>query len=118
MGTVTYPDPEVERFIRERFIPVQFDVVKQPEVMDRFNTPWTPTLIVQDGDGREHRRSFGYLDAKRFLAEMALATLDAPINRRDFAAARDRSQEALDRTAGDPFREPEAIYWAAVAAYK
>src|SRR5437868_13942676 len=118
MGAVTYPNPEVERYIQENFIPVQFNVVEQPDVMERFNAHWTPTLIVQDGDGREHRRSEGYLDPKRFLGEMSLAWLKAAINRRDFGAARDRSNEALDRTKGDPWREPEAIYWAAVAAYK
>ena len=118
MGAVTYPDPEVERFILEHFIPVKFNVVEQPEMMDRFNTPWTPTLIVEDVEGRQHRRSQGYLDARRFLAEMALARLLAAVNRRDFQTARDRSGEALDRTRGDAWREPEAIYWSSVAAYK
>lgn len=118
MGAVTYPNPEVERFIQQHFIPVQFNVVDQPEVMDQFNTPWTPTLIVQDPEGREHGRSQGYLDPQRFLAEMALAWLKDAIDRRDFNAARDRSTEVLERTKGDPQREPEAIYWAAVAAYK
>jgi hypothetical protein len=118
MGAVTYPDPQVERFIDEHFIPVQFNVVEQAEVMDRFNTPWTPTLIVEDPDGREHRRSQGYLDAARFLGEMALGRLKHAVNRRDFETAKDRAADALRRAAGDPEREPEAIYWSAVAAYK
>jgi hypothetical protein len=118
MGAVTYPNPEVERFIQDHFIPVQFNVVEQPEVMDQFNTPWTPTLIVQDAEGREHRRSQGYLDPARFLGEMALARLQAAIDQRDFEAARARSAEAQRLTAGDPTREPEARYWSSVAAYK
>ena len=118
MGAVTYPDPAVEHFINEHFIPVQFNVAEQPEVMEQFNTPWTPTLIVQDATGREHRRSQGYLDAPRFLGEMSLAWLQDAINRRDFSVARDRSAEALKQTKGDPTREPEATYWSAVAAYK
>jgi hypothetical protein len=118
MGAVTYPNPDVERYIQQHFIPVQFNVVEQPEVMDQFNTPWTPTLIVQDAEGREHRRSQGYLDPKRFLGEMALAWLKDAIDRRDFNAARDRATEALELTRGDPEREPEAQYWASVAAYK
>src|SRR3954453_7331554 len=111
MGAVTYPDPEVERFIERHFIPIQFNVVEQPEVMDKFNTPWTPTLIVQDAEGREHRRTQGYLDARRFLAEMSLARLKDAIDRRDFQAARALSAETLERTQGDPEREPEALYW-------
>jgi hypothetical protein len=118
MGAVTYPDPEVERYIHDHFVPVQCNVVEQPEAMDRFHTPWTPTLIVQDADGREYRRSQGYLDAGRFLGEMALARLKEAIDRRDFRTAQERSPEALQRTDGDPSRHPEACYWSAVAAYK
>lgn len=118
MGAGTYPDPEVEKLIRDHFVPVQFNVVEQPDVMDRFGTPWTPTLIVEDADGREHRRSYGYLDAKRFLGEMALARLKDAVDRRDFAAAKALTEETLAQTAGDPAREPEALYWSSVAAYK
>ena len=118
MGAVTYPNRDVEQFIAEHFIPVQFNVVEQPEVMEQLNSTWTPTLIVQDPEGREHRRSQGYLDAPRFLAEMSLAWVKDAIDRGDFAAARERASEALARTKGDPEREPEALYWAAVAGYK
>jgi hypothetical protein len=118
MGAVTYPNPEVERYIQQHFIPVQFNVVEQPEVMQQFNASWTPTLIVQDAEGREHRRSQGYLDSQRFLGEMALARLKDAIDRQDFKSAQERSREALDLTKGDPEREPEAQYWASVAAYK
>src|SRR5262245_18003239 len=113
MGAVTYPNPEVERYIGEHFIPVQFNVVQQPEVMDQFGTPWTPTLIAQDAGGREHRRTQGYLDAQRLLGDLALAWLKYAIDRFDFAAAKERTGEALRRSQGDPFREPEAISWAA-----
>lgn len=118
MGAVTYPNPEVARYIDQHFIPVQFNVVEQPEVIDRFNSAWTPTLIVQDADGREYRRSLGYLDPARFLGEMALARLLQSVHRRDLPAANERGKEALERTKGDPAREPEALYFASVAAYK
>src|SRR5437764_9105384 len=118
MGAVTYPNPEVERFIQQHFIPVQFNVAEQPEAMERFNSTWTPTLIVQDAEGREHRRSQGYLDPQRFLGEMALAWLKDAIDRQDFKAAQERSRETLELTRADPEREPEAQYWASVAAYK
>src|SRR5437016_5986702 len=109
MGAVTYPDPNVSRFIEQHFIPVQFNVVEQAEVMDRFNAAWTPTLIVMDADGREHRRSEGYLDVKRLLGELALARLKTALNRHDFEAARTLASEALTQTKGDPIREPEAL---------
>jgi hypothetical protein len=118
MGAVTYPDPQVEQFIQQHFIPVQFNVVEQPEVMERFNTPWTPTLMVMDADGKEHRRSQGYLDPPRFLGEMSLARLQAAIDRQEFQQAAALCDEAKRLTAGDPEREPEALYWSSVAAYK
>ena len=118
MGAVTYPDPKVEQYLNDHFIPVQFNVVEQPEVMELFNTPWTPTLIVLDGDGKEHRRSQGYLDPQRFLAEMAMARLQAAIDRQDFATAQQLAGEARRLTRGDAEREPEALYWGSVAEYK
>lgn len=118
MGAVTYPNPDVQRYIEQHFIPVQFNVAEQPEVIDRFNSAWTPSLIVQDADGREYRRSLGYLDPHRFLGEMSLARLMESVHRRDFKAAHERATEALDRTKGDASREPEARYFAAVTAYK
>jgi len=117
MGTVTYPNVDVERYIRSHFVPVQFNVVDEPEVMDRFNSSWTPTLIVEDPEAREYRRSLGYLDPHRFVGEMALARLAQSIHRRDYKAAHERGLEATHRTKGDPWREPEALYFAAVAAY-
>jgi hypothetical protein len=118
MGAVTYPDPEVEQYLEQHFIPVQFNVVEQPDVMELFNTPWTPTLIVLDSDGKEHRRSQGYLDPKRFLAEMAVARLKAAIDRQDFQQAQSLTADAQRLTRGDAEREPEALYWSSVAAYK
>lgn len=118
MGAGTYPNSTVESYIVERFIPVQFNVDERPEVMEEFNTSWTPTLIVQDSEGREHRRCQGYLDPKRFLGEMSLAWLQDAINRRDLTAAHERAAGVLGQTKGDPAREPEAIYWSGVTGYK
>ncbi|MBI4311871.1 MAG: thioredoxin family protein, partial [Chloroflexi bacterium] len=85
---VTYPDFSVQEYIKKRFVPVRFNVVAKPEVMDRFNASWTPTIIVEDVRGREHRRSVGYLDPKRFLGELALAWLKDAVDRRDFSTGR------------------------------
>lgn len=118
MGAVTYPNPEVVSFLNAHFVPVQFNVVEDPGAMERFNSAWTPTIIVQDADGKEHRRSQGYLDPKRFLAEMALGLLKDAVDRGDYADAKQRVADATRLTQGDPEREPEAKYWASVADYK
>jgi len=118
MGAVTYPDPTVESYVNSHFIPVQFNVVEQPELKDQFCACWTPTLIIQDAEGREHRRSEGFHDQKRFLGEMALGRLKTVLNQSNFDAAQSLSEEALERTQGDEAREPEALFWHAVSTYK
>lgn len=118
MGAVTYSNEEVRDYVGLRFAPVQLDIVEEPGWKERFNSNWTPTLIVEDVEGREHRRSQGYLDARRFLAEMSLAYLKDALNRGDFGTALSRKDEALAMTKGDSEREPEARYWAAVANYR
>lgn len=118
MGAVTYPEPDVASYIGAHFVPVQFNVIEHPEAKGQFHAPWTPTLIVEDAEGQEHRRSEGFLDARRFLGEMALARLKAALNRFDYGRALTLAEEARAQTQGDPAREPEAIYWSAVAAYR
>ncbi len=118
MDEVTYPDDAVRGYVEEHFVPVRFNVLEQPEIAEQFDSGWTPTLIVQDTEGRDHRRSQGYLDPHRFLGEMALARLGQAIDRRDFETARDRLDEARALSKDDPAREPEAAYWSAVVAYK
>jgi thioredoxin-related protein len=118
MGTDTYPDGTVRSYVEEHFIPIRFNVLERPETEDRFNSGWTPTVIVEDAEGREHRRSQGYLDPRRFVGELALSRLKDAIDRRDFGSAFERSGNALKQTEDDPARRSEALYWSAVAAYR
>src|ERR671937_2319681 len=117
MDTVTYPQKDVQAFILEHFVPVQFNVLERPDVKRQLNSGWTPALIVQDAEGREHRRSYGYLAPGRFIAELALAWLMDAIERQDWPPAKARADDVLSRTAADSAREPEALYWNAVATY-
>src|SRR2546427_11212232 len=107
MGAVTYPNPEVDRTIDQYFVPVQFNVQENPGAFQQFNAAWTPTIIIQDAEGREHRRSEGYLDPQRLLGELALARVKEALNRENYQEARSRAQEAVDITRDDPQREPE-----------
>jgi hypothetical protein len=118
MGAVTYPNAEVEQYLNQHFIPVQYNVADQPEVIRQFHSAWTPTIIVQDASGVERRRSQGYLDARRFLGEVSLARLQDALDRQDWEEAKKRLDDAVNFTRGDPAREPEAMYWAAVVDYK
>ncbi len=118
MGERTYPDETVKSFLGRHFVPVRFNTIEEPEVEAGFSSGWTPTLIVEDADGREHRRSQGCLDVKRFVGELSLARLVAALDKHEYEAATGLAEEALENTVGDPHREPEAMYWKAVAAFE
>ena len=118
MGERAFPAPEVERYVERHFAPVRFNTIERPEMEAALISGWTPTLIVKDAGGTEHRRSQGYLDAERFLGEMSLSRLQEALNRRDFESVSELAGEALRLSEGDLHREPEAMYWSAVAAYK
>jgi hypothetical protein len=118
MGNRAYPEPEVEGYIEQHFAPVRFNTIEQPEMEAVLGSGWTPTLIVEDADGVEHRRSQGYLDMKRLLGQLALSRLQTALDHRDFEAASGLAEDGLRLTQGDHHREPEAMYWSTVIAYK
>jgi uncharacterized protein YyaL (SSP411 family) len=115
MGERTYPDEVARSYLEQHFVPVRSNTIEEPEIPADFNSGWTPTLIIEDAEGREHRRSQGYLDAQRFVGELSLARLKDAVDRHDYEAARERAEEVLESTVVDPEREPEALYWKAVA---
>jgi len=112
-----YPDPRVEALIRDSFIPIRIDVRGQPELMERFNVQWTPTILILGPDGREHHRIEGFLAADDFLAQLALGLGHV-------ARARQQWDEAIARYEGILARHPEAEaapaaqYWRGVSRYK
>lgn len=118
MAAVTHADADVQRYISENFVPVQINVKDDPGAMECYNAVWTPTIIIECADGIEHRRMEGYLDPQAFVEELSLAVFRAALDKHDFSAAKTRIGEALQKASGDPVREPEAMYWAAVADYK
>jgi hypothetical protein len=118
MGAVTHPAASVIRCIQDHFIPVQLNVVAEPDVKARFYTDWTPTILIHNAAGREARRSEGYLGPPEFIAELSLGRVKAALYDHDYAAAVARAREALAATKGDALREPEAYYWLPVAEYR
>ena len=118
MAAVTHAADQVIAYVHDHFIPVQLNVVEQPHVKARFYTDWTPTIAIHNADGREARRSEGYLGPHEFVGELSLGRVKAALYDRDYASALARAREALDATKGDALREPEAYYWVPVAEYR
>ena len=118
MAERTYPDPRVTRFISERFVPVQFNVVENPGAQLRFRSFWTPCIMLQDVEGNEHRRSYGSLLPEQFLAELSLAHGLRFLHTGHFAKALELLEAATEFTAPNAFRHAENMYWLAVARYR
>lgn len=57
MGEKTYPDESARSYLERYFVPVRFNTIEEPDVARGFSSGWTPTLIVEDADGWENRRS-------------------------------------------------------------
>jgi hypothetical protein len=92
-------------------------VREQPEVFERFNTQWTPTVLLLDPSGAERHRFEGYLPVPDFLAQLRIGLAHAARARSDWAEAERRYRElADDASAGEV--APEAQYWAGVSKYK
>jgi hypothetical protein len=118
MGAGTYPNEEVADYINSNFVPVQLNVKEDPGAMERYDAMWTPTLIIRDDGGKEHRRSTGYLEPREILAELALARVAAALDKHSYDEAATFAQDADKRSRFDPNRNAEARYWWGVAAYK
>ena len=112
-----YPDPKVASFIQDNFVPDRAHVKEQPEVFERFNAQWTPTILILDPSGAERHRFEGFLPAPDFLAQLRLGLAHAARTRGDYAEAERWYRElADDSSAGEV--APEAQYWAGVSKYK
>ena len=112
-----YPDPRVERFINDNFIPARFHVKKHPEAMGRFHVDWTPTILILDAGGDERHRIEGFLPNDDFLAQLHLGLAEVSFKAGKF----EQAAEGFDRTVRDfPATDAaaEAQYWAGVSRYK
>lgn len=112
-----YPDPRVEALIRDNLVPIRIDVRKKPELMERFNAQWTPTILLLGPDGREHHRIEGFLETGDFLAQLLLGLGHVARARGKWDDAIARYAEVLE-SHPDTDAAPAAQYWRGVARYK
>ena len=94
MDAVTYPNAEVIEFIEENLIPLRVPYDAKPLSVD-FNIKWTPTIIVLDGEGKEHQRSIGFLAPEELIPELLLGIAKTHYERDQFAKALARLEEIL-----------------------
>ncbi len=66
MKRTVWSDPAVAAAVAARVVPVRVDVDVHPDVARRYGAQYLPTLVLTDADGRELRRTEGFLSADEF----------------------------------------------------
>jgi thiol-disulfide isomerase/thioredoxin len=117
MDSVTYPDHEVQQFLRDHFTPVRLDVHRAWDAVRRYNQNWTPTLLWLNSDGVEEHRVVGYLPPEEFGAELELGLAKASIDREEWDHAQIHLHDAVTRFP-ETWAAAEAQYWMGVVRYK
>ena len=110
-----YPDPGVESFIRENFIPARAHVKENQAAFERFNAQWTPTILITDPKGTERHRIEGFLPAEDFVSQLRIGLAHAARLGGNFADAEKRYRELAT---GNDDVAAESLYWAGVSRYK
>jgi thioredoxin family protein/tetratricopeptide repeat protein len=116
-----YPNPEVVRFVNERFIPVRIHVREQADLWktlgERYGVQWTPTTLIVDSSGEESHRIEGFLPADDFLAQLRIGAARSALANGRFADAEKDFQAVVEKYPNSE-AAPEAFYWAGVSRYK
>lgn len=115
MDTVSYPQPEVEKFIADHLIPLRIPA-DHPQMGPQFTIKWTPTLIILDTEGKEHFRTLGFLAPEEFVPSLLLGLAKTSFD----SADRTKSIKYLDRLISaypGSFFAPEAVYLRGVSGY-
>ena len=72
MDAVTYSDSRTVEFINRFMIPCRANTQSFGNLAGSYGIQYTPTVLTLDGDGREHNRTEGFLDAKEFIPSLML----------------------------------------------
>ena len=114
---MTYPQPEVARFVAEHFVPVRLLLNRAPDQAHfrAHRVIWTPTVAIMDRRGVGHYQSPGYLPPELFLATLriGLARALAAWTRYDDAAAH---LETVAQNETSPLAA-EALFWLGATWY-
>ena len=121
LDKTTYQDREVADLLNERFVPVLLNARRESEALRVLNDGhayvFSPVLIVRAPDGRELRRTTGYLSPQAMLLELHIALAAGEMDRARWVEAHRILDEAIGR-----YRHarnvPEAMWWRGVSIYR
>ena len=98
-------------------MPLEAHIKEHPAYFHRFDSVWTPSVIILDPNGKERFRIEGYLPKDEFRAQLELGLARVAFMSKDFADAERRFSEVLERYP-ESKAAPEALYWKGVSHYK
>jgi len=116
MDAVSYPDEKVIDFLGEYVVACRVPSSSEP-LSSEYGIKWTPTLVLLDGEGREHHRTIGFIPPEELVPTLFLGIAKAHFNRDEY----DDALKALGRILEDYPRcdeAPEAIYMQGICLYK
>ncbi|HJU93971.1 MAG TPA: tetratricopeptide repeat protein [Pyrinomonadaceae bacterium] len=117
MEAESYDDDEVSAFINENFVPLSAHIKEHPVYFHRFDSLWTPSVLILDPKGEERFRLEGYLPRDEFRAQLELGLARVAFMSKNFAEAERRYAEVLERYPNS-LAAAEALYWEGVSHYK
>ncbi|HWF05148.1 MAG TPA: tetratricopeptide repeat protein [Candidatus Angelobacter sp.] len=117
MDAESYADPELSKWIQEKFIPNKVHIKENAAGFHRMDVLWTPTALVLDENGKERLRIEGYLPKDEFAAQLTLGLARVSFMHKKWADAGKLYDEILEKYPNSA-AAPEAVYWKAVCHYK
>jgi len=117
LGTVTYPDSAVVKYISKNFIPLQINVQANAEIAGKYRVFWTPTILVLDSNGAEYYRFNGFLPPDEFIPQLEFGLGTMALEKQDYKTASIQLKSVVDKYTRSDIA-PEAQYWFGVSEYK
>ncbi|HXQ73385.1 MAG TPA: tetratricopeptide repeat protein [Pyrinomonadaceae bacterium] len=103
--------------MNENFVPLEAHIKEHPTYFHRFDSNWTPSVVILDPNGKERFRIDGYLPRDEFRAQLELGLARVAFMSKKWADAEQRYSEVLERYPNS-HAAPEALYWKGVSHYK
>jgi hypothetical protein len=98
-------------------VPLEAHIKEHPVYFHRFDSVWTPTVLILDSNGVERFRLEGYLPKDEFRAWLELGLARVAFMSKNFAEAERRYAAVVDKYP-ESKSAPEALCWKGVSHYK
>ena len=92
-------------------------IKENPKNFHRFDSVWTPTVLIMDADGKERWRLEGYLPKDEFRVNLEMGLARVAVMRKNWSDAESRYTSIIERFPNSKFA-PDAVYWKGICRYK